>query len=177
LTGAFQTTIGTVKAVNVEKGEITINDIKTKKDFTISVGKSTVLMKQFPAEVAQRMAMAQAMAASGGGNAIRPPQNTSQQGNQQPQQNPNQMQGGGGNRPGNLNDLLERFPNITAGDLKAGEMIAVLSSKTPDQSRINAIKLVSGVEPFTKVPQMPTGNRQGSGGVNSNFTIPGLDGN
>jgi ribosomal protein L24 len=178
VTGAFQTVVGTITAVNAEKGEITINNIQTKKDMTIVVDKNS-LLKQFPADVAQRMAQAQMMQANGGGNMIRPPQGA-QQGNQNPQQNPNQMQGGGGNRGGgSLDEMLERFPTIAVADLKVGEMIAVNSSKTPNQERITAIKLVSGVEPFTKVPQMANGggNRQGGGGVNSSFTIPGLDGN
>lgn len=178
LTGAFQQYTGTVTATNAEKGEITINDINTKKPVTITVGKNIVFMKQFPAEMAQRMAMAQAMAANGGGNMIRPPQGNQQNSQQNPQQNQNQMQGGG-NRGGNFNEILERFPNITVADLKVGEVIAVLSTKTANQTSINAIKLLSGIEPFIKAQQMPTGgNRQGNGGgVNSSFTIPGLDGN
>lgn len=179
LTGAFQTVVGTVTAVNAEKGEITITNFQTKKTMTIVVDKSS-LLKQFPADMAQRMAQMQAMAA-GGGNMIRPPQGGNQQGNQNPQQNPNQMNQNGVNRGGgSLDDMLERFPTITVADLKVGEMIAVNSTKTANQERITAIKLVSGVEPFTKVPQLPNGggNRQGGGGgVNSSFTIPGFDGN
>lgn len=186
LTGAFQTVVGTVTAVNAEKGEVTITNFQTKKPMTIVVDKSS-LLKQFPADMAQRMAQVQAMAAAGGGNMIRPPQGGgNQQGNQNPQQNPqqnpnqNQMNQNGINRGGgSLDDMLERFPTITVADLKVGEMIAVNSTKTANQERITAIKLVSGVEPFTKVQQMPTGggNRQGGGGVNSSFTIPGFDGN
>ncbi|MGC2237313.1 MAG: hypothetical protein WA584_14210 [Pyrinomonadaceae bacterium] len=181
LTGAFQTVVGTVTAVNAEKGEITITNFQTKKPMTIVVDKSS-LLKQFPADMAQRMAQMQAMMASGGGNMIRPPQGANQQGNQNPQQNPNQnqMNQGGGNRGGgSLDDMLERFPTITVADLKVGEMIAVNSTKTANQERVTAIKLVSGVEPFTKVQQMPNGgSRQGGGGgVNSSFTIPGFDGN
>lgn len=178
LTGAFQTVVGTITAINAEKGEVTINNIQTKKDITIVVDKNSFL-KQFPAERAQRMAQMQAMMAAGGGNMIRPPQGSGQQTNQNQQQNPNQM--GGGNRGGgSLDEMLESFPTITVADLKVGEMIAVNSSKTANQERITAIKLVSGVEPFTKTQQMPTGggNRQGGGGgVNSSFTIPGFDGN
>ena len=178
VTGSFQTVVGTITAVNAEKGEITINNLQTKKVMTIVVDKNS-LLKQFPADVAQRMAQAQMMQASGGGNMIRPPQGAgNQQANQNPQQNPNQT--GGGNRGGgSLDEMLERFPTISVADLKVGEMIAVNSSKTANQERLTAIKLVSGVEPFTKVPQMASGggNRQGGGGVNSSFTIPGFDGN
>jgi hypothetical protein len=177
LTGAFQTSVGTVTAINVEKGEVTINNLQTKKDMTIVVGKNS-LLKQFPADQAQRMAQMQAMQANGG-TMIRPPQGA-QQGNQNPQQNPNQTQGGGGNRGGSFDDLFERFPTIAVTDLKVGEMIAVSSTKAVNQDRITAIKLVSGVEPFVKAAQAQMasggGNRQGQGGVNSSFTIPGLDG-
>ena len=76
VTGAFQTIAGTITAVNPEKNEITINNIQTKKDVTIVVGKNTVA-KQFPAEMAQRMAMMQMMRASGaqpGQGGMKPPQ-------------------------------------------------------------------------------------------------------
>src|SRR5687768_15442448 len=55
--------------------------------------------------------------------------------------------GGGGPR-GGIDDMLERFPNITAADLKAGEVIAVSSTKSSNLDRITAIKLLAGVEPF-----------------------------
>ncbi len=176
ITGAFQTIGGTVTAVNLEKNEIVINDFQTKKDVTIVV-KKTSLLKQFPAEMAQRMAMAQTMAAGGGGNVMRPPQGNQTTPQQNPQQNPNQMPGGG-NRGGSFDEMLERFPNIAVGDLKVGEMIAISSSKAANMERVTAIKLVSGIEPFIKAQQqmMAAGGNRQSGGANSSFTIPGLDG-
>lgn len=183
LTGAFQTVAGTVTAVNAEKGEITVNNIQTKKDVTIVVGKNSVL-KQFPTEMAQRMAQMQMAQASGGGM-VRPPQGAQQQGTQNPPQNPAQEGGnrqGGGNRPGgSFDEMLEGFRTIAVADLKVGEMIAVSSTKSINQDRITAIKLLSGVEPFLKAAQAQQaagggGNRQGGGGVNSSFQIPGLDG-
>jgi ribosomal protein L24 len=184
ITGAFQTTAGTITAVNTEKGEITLENIQTKKPVTIVVGKNTVL-KQFPAEMAQRMAQFQMMEASGGGgNVMRPPNQQGGQNNPPPGQTPNPMgQGGGGGGMrgggGSLDDMLERFPNVTIADLKVGEMIAISSTKTANSDRVTAIKLLSGVEPFLKMPQMANGgggNRQGQGGQNTGFSIPGLDG-
>lgn len=185
LTGSFQTVGGTITAVNAERNEITINNIQTKKNVTISLGKTSVL-KQFPAEAAQRMAQFQAMQASGatpGGGMVRPPRPATAaqaNGGEQPQQNqnPNRTgQGGGGMRNGNIDDMLERFPTITVSDLKVGDMIAVSSTKSANPDRINAIKLVSGVEPFLKAAQQ-TGGRAGGGrgGQDSGFQIPGLDG-
>jgi hypothetical protein len=74
--------------------------------------------------------------------------------------------------------MIDRFPTVKLTDLKVGDQIAVSSTKNADPSRIRAIKLVSGIEPFIRMAQMQAGggNRGGGGGANSNFTIPGLDG-
>jgi hypothetical protein len=78
---------------------------------------------------------------------------------------------------GSIDDMLDRFPNITVADLKVGDMIAASSTKGADSDRVTAIKLLSGVEPFLKAPQA-AGARQNGGqrGQDSGFTIPGLDG-
>ncbi len=164
LTGTFPQIKGNIKAINAEKGEITVTDLQTKKDVIVVIGKNSML-KKFPPELAERMAM---MQAGGGGNTMRP----TQQGNQQlPQQNPNQTQGGGMNRGGG--DFFERLTTITISDLKVGDLIGVSTTS----NRTTTVRLVAGVEPFQKAAQASGGggNRQGSG-VNSNFSIPGLDG-
>ena len=169
-----ETSQGTITAIDTGKNEITINSIQTKKDITITVGKNSVL-KQFPAEMAQRMAQFQLAQASGiqpGGQGTRPPQGNA----------PGGQGGGAGFRGGggSIDDMLERFPNITIADLKVGEMIAASSTKGANTERITAIKLLSGVEPFLKTPQLPPGGRrngQGQGGQDSGgFSIPGLEG-
>lgn len=181
ISGAFKTVGGTITAINAEKNEITISDFQTKKDVTIVIGDSSIL-KQFPAEIAQRMAQFQM--GSGGQGGFRPPT----QGNQQPTtqtnpptqgQTPNGMgQGGGLRGGGGIDEMIERFPTVKITDLKIGEMIAVSSTKNADPSRIKAIKLLSGVEPFIKMQQLAGAGQGGQGGrsANSNFTIPGLDG-
>lgn len=174
VTGSFQTVAGTITAIDIEKNEITINSIQTKKDLKIAVGKNSVL-KQFPAEMAQRMAQFQIAQASGiqpGGQVgTRPPQGNAPGG---------QGNGGGFRGGGSIDDMLERFPTITLADLKVGEMIAASSTKGANTERITAIKLLSGVEPFLKTPQLPQGGRrngQGQGGQDSGgFSIPGLEG-
>jgi len=177
VTGSFQTIGGTIKAIDAAKNEITVTNIQTKKDMTIVLGSTTVL-KQFPAEMAQRMAMMQ----TGGQGGVRPPQSANPQGaspsaqNQTANQPAGQgggMRGGGG---GSIDDLLDRFPNVTIADLKVGDMIAVSSTKTASPDRVTAIKLLSGVEPFLRMSQA-AGGRPGSGrGQDAGFTIPGLDG-
>lgn len=195
VTGAFQTVAGPVKAIDVAKNEVVITDFQTKKDITVAVGPSTT-MKKFPEEMAQRMAsMGGGAAQAGPGSGPRPPGATPPAGGQAAAAPAGQtgaapangtgagagpgrgMNGGGGR--GGIDDMLERFDNITVADLKVGDTIAVSSTKTANADRITAIKLLSGVEPFLKVAQMASaapGGQRGQGGVSGSFTIPGLDG-
>jgi ribosomal protein L24 len=171
VTGSFQTVGGTIKSINPQTNEIVISDFQTKKDVTIMVSEASVL-KQFPAEMAQRMAQFQ-MGGGQGQGGFRPPMQPGNQPNpQQNQQMPNGLRGGGGG----IDDMLDRFPNIKISDLKVGEMIAVSSTRNKDTSRIRAIKLLSGVEPFLRMAQSGGNRGNGRGGMDSGFTIPGLDG-
>ncbi len=180
LTGAFVTVAGKVKSVNVEKNEVTISDLKTKKDVTISVNDSS-LMKKFPEETAQRMARFMMFRQQGGGGSgVQPPR---RQGNNNQARNSGNSQGrrggaGGGRRGGmgrfDINNMLNRFPSIKVSDLKEGEMIAVSSPKDNDPSRLTAIKLLAGVEPFITMQQM-SNRRSGRRGVSGRLNIPGLN--
>ncbi len=192
LAGAFQTVAGTVKTIDAEKGEVVISNFQTKKDVTIIVAQSTTL-KKFPEEMAQRMAQMQTVGGGAGGGiqpagqgqnraggGMRPPQ----AGNPQSGQNQGGQGRGGfgggmrGGGQGGIDDMLERFPNITVAELKPGDMIAVSSTKTADANRITAIKLLAGVEPFLRMAQASgagSGGQRRQGGQGS-FNIPGLDG-
>jgi ribosomal protein L24 len=179
ISGAFQTIAGTITAIDAAKGEITINNIQTKKPVTVVVGQNS-LMKQFPAEMAQRMAAFQ----SGGGiqppnGGVRPPQTNPAAGGGQTPPNGGTRPGGGGMRGaggGGIDEMLERFPTISITDLKVGDSIAFSSTKSTSQDRVTAIKLLSGIEPFLKAPQIAGGNGGGRRGADSGFSIPGLDG-
>ncbi|MEP6849017.1 MAG: hypothetical protein ABI999_09180 [Acidobacteriota bacterium] len=172
VTGAFQTVAGTVKAIDTAKNEVVITDLRTRKDVTVAVAPSS-LLKKFPEEMATRMAGFQ-----GGQGGVRPVG----QGGAPPQSNPpsgqaptGQGRPGFAGRGGGIDDMLDRFPTITAADLKVGDMIAVSSTKTGNLDKITAIKLLAGVEPFLRAAQASGGRQGGSGGL-GNFNIPGLDG-
>ncbi|MDQ3320883.1 MAG: hypothetical protein M3525_00280 [Acidobacteriota bacterium] len=170
--GAFQTVAGAITAIDTAKNEITIENVQTKKPVIVAVGKNSVL-KQFPAEMAQRMTQFQTGGVAPGQGAVRLPQ-SNQTG--APGRNPNRPGAGGGMRGGgNIDDMLERFPNISIADLKVGDMIAVSSTKNTAAERVSAIKLLSGVEPFIKAQQQQTAGRP-RGGQDSGFSIPGLEG-
>ncbi len=182
ITGAFRTVAGTVKSINADGTEIVISELQSKKDVTISIGRGSTL-KKFPEEMAMRMA------GNGGGQA-----GTGQgQGGGRPASagvpsapaSAAQVAGSGQGRPGmgggprgGIDDMYERFPVITAAELKAGDMIAVSSSKSGVEDRITAIKLLAGVEPFVRAAQMQQAGsgRNGRGGQGAGFSIPGLDG-
>ena len=164
ISGAFRTVAGTIKAIDVEKKEVTITDLATEKDVVISLG-SAMLMKRFPAEMAQRLAMA---GQAGGAGSGRP--------------NGAAPAGGAPRGPGNgmgarggIDDMLVRFPDVSAAELQTGEMIAVSSTRTQDPARITAIKLLAGVEPFIRAAQMSGAGQRGGRNGTGNFTIPGLD--
>jgi hypothetical protein len=171
VTGAFRTVAGTVKTVDTAKNEVVITDAQSKKDITVELGSASVL-KKFPEEMAQRLAAA----GQGGPRPGGPPAGG---GGGRPSAN-----GAAGSGPGRgpgggraIDDMLERFPTITAADLKAGDVIAVSSTKNNTPDRITAIKLLAGVEPFLRAAQAQaaSGGQRGQGGTLS-LDIPGLDG-
>ena len=174
LTGAFQTVAGTVKSVDVAKNEVVITDLQSKKDVTVELG-SASLLKKFPEQMAQMMAARQSGmggAAGPGGQQQTRPANGAGGGQ------PGAGQGGGGfggpRGGGGVDEMLDRFPNITAADLKVGDMIAVSSSKGTNLDRITAIKLLAGVEPFIRAAQMSSGGQRNQG--SQSLSIPGLEG-
>ena len=172
ITGAFQTVAGTVTAVDAQKNEVVIKNLQNNKEMTVAIGSGTII-KRFPQELAERLAGAQMMAAggarpvggarpAGGGQGARPA-------------------GAGGGQPGGrpgmggpgIDEMIDRFPDITISELTVGDMIAFSSSKNGDASRAKAIKILAGVEPFLRMAQGPGGRR--NQGVDGSFSIPGLD--
>jgi hypothetical protein len=173
VTGAFRTVAGTVKTVDVAKNEVVIADAQSKKDITVELSSASVL-KKFPEEMAQRMAGlgARPGGGAGPGGAARPQANGAAPAGPAGQGGPGR--GFGGSR--GIDDMLERFPNITAADLKVGDVIAVSSTKNNTPERITAIKLLAGVEPFLRAAQAQAANggQRGQGALS--LDIPGLDG-
>jgi hypothetical protein len=181
VTGAFQTIAGTVRSVDAEKNEVIITNLQTNKDVTVALGTASV-MKKFPEEFAQRMVQFQGAGGPGGGPGQRPAGGQPVQGGTPPAGGgqPGGPGGvrmmGGGARGGGIDEMLERFPTITAADLKAGDMIAVSSTKNGSLDKISAIKLLAGVEPFIRAAQASGEFQRGRGGQQGSFNIPGLDG-
>ena len=181
LSGGFRQTAGKIKSIDVDKKEALIEDLSTKKDVTVQFG-NAVFLKKFPADMAQRMAGAQGGANPGGarppGGGATPPNGAVviQQGGQPG--GGGFRGGGGGPGGGNLDAMVDKMPNITAADLKVGDMIAVLTSgPVVPNSSVKALKLLAGVEPFIEMAQRQAAAAGARGAAaGPNFNIPGLDG-
>ena len=186
LTGAFQTIAGTVKSVDAEKGEVIVTQAGTTTDLTIAITPNSAV-KRFPEEMAMRLAGGMFPGGAPGQGGARPaggnPAGGQAGGGQRPSGGaPAQGQGGpgrmmGGGARGGIDDMFERFPTIAITDLKPGDVVAVSSSKNGNAQRVNAIKLLAGVEPFLRVAQMQAAAASaGQRGGQVQFSIPGLDG-
>jgi hypothetical protein len=176
VTGAFRTLAGTVKSVDAARNEVVITDLATKKDVTIELG-TAILLKKFPEEMAQRMAAFQGGGSPGGQGrpAQGPPAGGAAPGGQAGGPGRGGMGGGAGR--GGIDDMLERFPTITVAELKAGDVIAISSSREQASvDRVKAIKLVAGVEPFLKAAQAQAAASGQRGAAGVSLSIPGLEG-
>ena len=148
VSGAFRTVAGTVTAVDPATGELKITESEKKQALTIVVKQDAVL-RRFPSEMGGGMMM---MGRPAGAN----PAAANPAGGQAPAgatQGAAPASGGGpGGGPGrggfNIQEMLERLPTVTLADVKPGEMILVSSTKGSDPTRLTAIRLLSGAEPF-----------------------------
>jgi hypothetical protein len=189
VTGTFRTALGTVKAVDAAKNEITIEQ-QDKKPLTIIVRPDSVL-KQIPADFAAMMGGGGAGGPGGGaapaaGGERRvvmqgPPGGGAPAAGGQAapgQGGPRRMMGGGDM----VQQMMERMPSVALADLKPGSMIVVSSTVGADPTRVTAIQLVSGVEPLVAMmsrragggaggPGGGGGGMPGAGGMNFGFGI------
>lgn len=169
VTGSFRTTLGTVKAVDVAKNEITIEQASDKKPLTVVVRPDSVL-KQVPAEMG--MMMGGGAGAPGGGT---PPPGGGERrvvmqappGGAAPAAGGQGAPGAGGpvRRMMDPQQMLERLPAVTLAELKPGQMIVISSTVGTDPTRVTAIQLVSNVEPLVAMmSRRPGGAAGGPGG-------------
>jgi hypothetical protein len=175
VTGSFRTTLGTVKAVDAARNEITIEQ-QDKKQLTVVVRPDSVL-KQFPSDMA---AMMGAMGGPGGGapgagggaapagGGQRVVQGGPPPGGAAPAAGGQAAAGPGGGPVRRMMDpqqMLDRLPAVTLAELKPGQMIVVSSTVGADPTRVTAIQLVSNVEPLIAMMSRRAGGAGGAGGM------------
>ena len=161
VSGAFQTIAGTVNSINADTGEVVITDLKTKKPVTVKTNPNTTLRRleertaTFLARRLRPDAAGPGGPGGGGpggpGGGMRPPDGQRAPIDGAPGERPGGAGGPGGMRGGgnlDLNQILDRSPQLSLSELKKGDALIVSSSKAADGSAIVAITLVAGVEPF-----------------------------
>ncbi|MFN2455295.1 MAG: hypothetical protein ABR577_13860 [Pyrinomonadaceae bacterium] len=182
VSGSFRMAGGTVTAVNAATGEIKIKTLQGQP-LTVVVNEDSAL-RRIPAELAAMVAMrrqgggtppagfggggnAPGGQSAPGGNSARPP--VAREGAPGGADRPRVGGGAGG---GDLQQMIERLPAISASDLKPGDMILVSSTNGADPTRVTAITLAAGVEALLRSPtgaaQAPGGNRV----QNTNIGLP-----
>jgi hypothetical protein len=172
ITGSVHIVAGAVKSIDVARNELVITDVQSKKDVTVELG-SAMVLKRFPEELAQRMAAAGRPGPGPGGPGASDARPAGPPDGSPPGNGPGRGFGAGAR---GIDDMLDRFPTISAADLKVGEIVAVSSRKTNTTDRVAAIKLLAGIEAFIRAAQAQAAN-SGRGGQGSlSLDIPGLDG-
>ncbi|MDQ1559510.1 MAG: hypothetical protein QOD32_2570 [Pyrinomonadaceae bacterium] len=190
VSGSFRQLVGTVTAVDAATGEIKIKT-QDNKALTILVNSDSNL-RRLPPMMAQFLAQRAAGggAAGGGrpggrpggagggaqGEGARPPQTAgggapgAEGGGARGEGRP----GGGGRRMGggfDPQEMLERMPQTTLAELKAGDMIVVSSTSGADPTRLTAIALVAGVDAI--INAMPAGAARPNIGGGQDLGLPG----
>ncbi len=162
VSGAFETIAGTVDSVDPATGEVHITNLQTKKPMVVRTNASTLLRRLDPqvAAMLARRLRPDAAAGSSGTVAANPgggPPGTGAVA--RPDGGPGGPGGAGGFRGGfggpgggagggDLQQILERMPQLSLSELKKGDAVIVSSSKGPADSGITAFSFVAGVEPF-----------------------------
>lgn len=154
VSGSFQTIAGTVESVDPQSGEVRLTNLQTKKPLLVHINQSSLLRRLDPtiaAMLARRLRPDAAGAAPaapagpatgrpdapGGGGGFRGAGGFGGPGGP-----------GGGAAGGDLQQILERMPQLSLAELKKGDAVIVSSSKGPDDSTVTAFAFVAGVEPF-----------------------------
>ena len=133
--GTFVTKAGPITAVNVEAGEIIMNDLATQKPLVIKITADSQL---------KRLPDFAAMFGGRGGAAGGPPGGM----------------GPGGGMPGgppDLTQMLERIPFVKLDELKPGESIVVSSTKGANTGQITAIMLVANADFLIRMASSQSG--------------------
>jgi Ni2+-binding GTPase involved in maturation of urease and hydrogenase len=158
VSGSFRNVAGTVKTVNAAAGEVEIMDLETKKPLTVQVTPETVL-RRLPTMVAMMMARrVQAPGAARPMGSGRPP------GAGGPPSRAGARPMGGAGGSGDLQQVLEQMPAMPLSELKPGDAIIISTTSGTEPSRVTAITLVAGVEPF--LTAAPEGGQQIGGSWN-----------
>jgi hypothetical protein len=156
VSGSFETIAGTVDSVDPAIGEVRITNLQTKKPVVVRTNQNSLLRRldpQIAAMLARRLrpdASANGGGPASGGAAGARPEGApgGPGGAGGPGGGGGGFRGPGGAGGGDLQQILERMPQLALTELKKGDAVIVSSSKGPGDSAVTAFAFVAGVEPF-----------------------------
>jgi hypothetical protein len=148
VSGTFRNIAGTISAIDVSAGTITVMDLVAKKPTIVKITSDTQLRKLAP-----QMAQMIAMRLKGGGTEAAGGANGAP-GAAKPADGAAGGQGaavggaGGAGRNGDLQQALSRVPASTLADLQKGDAVMIVTTEGTQESGVTAITLLAGVEPL-----------------------------
>jgi hypothetical protein len=187
VSGSFRQLVGTVTVVDAATNQIKIKT-QDNRTLTIVVNNDSNL-RRLPPMMAQMIAQRAGGGAAAGGGANgggrpageggRPPQTGGAPGTEGGQGGGGGRGGGGGGGGGQrrmgggfeAQDMLERMPQTTLAELKAGDMIVVSSTTGADPTRLTAIALVAGIDAI--INAMPAAAARPNVGGGQDLGLPG----
>jgi hypothetical protein len=148
VSGAFETVAGTVISTDPASGEVRITNLQTKKPLVVKTTAGTML-RRIDEQTATMLARRMRPATPGEA----PPQGGAPEGGRAASADgaPGGRGFGGGRGPGGSGDLqqvLERSPQLSLAELKKGDAVIVSGAKVPEGAPVMAFSFVAGVEPF-----------------------------
>jgi len=160
VSGSFRNISGTVTSIDSASSTVTVKDLVTKKNVTVKVTPDAE-MRRLPDMMARMIAarLKGTLPTNGGGAPMAaarpqggPAQATAPGGGAGAQGAPGPGGFAAGRRGnGDMEQVLQRAPAITVGDLQKGEAVMLVS--TEGANEVTAIKLLAGVEPLLESPE------------------------
>ena len=144
VSGSFRNIAGTVISAAPDENAVRIMDILSKKPVTVKITADSQL-KKLPPMLAQRIAARMKGASAETGPAPQTAANPRSIA-QEPRQGDSGSSHGRGTA--DLQHILGRLPKVTMGDLQKGDAVMLVTTQGSDDSALNVITLLSGVEPI-----------------------------
>ena len=168
VSGSFENLAGVVSAVDATAGTVTLKDLATKKNVTVTVTANSNLRHLSP-EMAAAYARRQGAAANPSATPASAPAPAASGDRPRYGGGAGGGAGQGGGRGGaDLSQMLQRLPTETLAELKPGQAVLIVASQTG--SGATAITMLSGVEailtasPGGAAPQLSPWNLGGGAG-------------
>ena len=149
VSGRFENLSGTLTAVDVSAGTITLNDLATKKPVTVTLTQNSAIHR-LPPGAATGFAGGTRPASSGSGQtgtpaaSPQPPEGTATPGHQ------GARRAGGGD----FSQMVARLPQMSVSDLQVGDAVLLVATPaSPGSPTVTGITLVSGVQSLLSATQ------------------------